>query len=525
MYSAKPSVNQLAARMTAYGVTDVVVCPGSRNAPLVNDFYELSLAHKMRVFSVTDERSAAFTAIGLYLASGQPAAVCVTSGSALLNTLPAVAEAYYRHAPLLIISADRPPEDIGQLRGQTLQQPGALQPHARTWTLAEQDAATAAKTCNEALASLWHSGGTPVHINVPLSEPLHVYASPQFDLPQPVETLLQCAPPIPDAVMQRIAEAELPAIFVGQMDFPPAELLARIAREHKAAILSEIIGCGHTAILNLFRCAVSELPHKPDLVVHLGGTAVDKRYDWIFNDGSTPVVRIEPDAAASPDTFGHHATIVHTTPEQALRQLATLPPKSFVRNLYDVVLPAFRAKHAQASHAPLMHELHELAVRCKGSVWHLGNSSAVRLFQATLADGLPHMHCNRGVNGIEGSLSVAAGNSMGTDRLVFCILGDLSFFYDSNALWNSNLRGNLRVLLLQNGGGGIFDRVRGVSESRAFPLIAARHDASAKGICESFGADYLHVVATDTNGLSTAFALLASPPDARVRPLVVECSL
>ena len=137
LYSSKPTVNALASLMLLHGIKHVVVCPGSRNAPLVHNFHQLSCTGRMSVYPVTDERSAAFVAIGLYLALRQPVGVCVTSGSALLNTLPAVAEAYYRHAPLLVVSADRPAEQIGNLRGQTLPQDGALQPYTPTWQLHE----------------------------------------------------------------------------------------------------------------------------------------------------------------------------------------------------------------------------------------------------------------------------------------------------------------------------------------------------------------------------------------------------
>lgn len=105
MYSNKPTVNILTSLLIEKGVRKVVVCPGSRNIPLVHNFTETPL---LECFPMTDERSAAFCALGLSLASGEPVAVCVTSGSAVLNTSPAVAEAFYRHVPLIVISADRP---------------------------------------------------------------------------------------------------------------------------------------------------------------------------------------------------------------------------------------------------------------------------------------------------------------------------------------------------------------------------------------------------------------------------------
>ena len=126
MFSSKENVNNLTAMLINAGIKDIVVCPGSRNAVLVHNFYEASLLWKsFRLHSITDERSASFFAIGIWLATKKPVAICVTSGSALLNTIPGVAEACYRHIPLVIISADRPPQWIGQLDGQTIIQPDA----------------------------------------------------------------------------------------------------------------------------------------------------------------------------------------------------------------------------------------------------------------------------------------------------------------------------------------------------------------------------------------------------------------
>ena len=134
MYCDTPQVNQLTALLEAHHIRHIVVCPGSRNATIAHNLNEKG-ENCFTLHPVTDERSAAFVAIGLILATQECTAVCVTSGSALINCIPAVAEAYYRHLPLLIISADRPQNWIGQLDGQTLPQSGALLPYCPTYTL------------------------------------------------------------------------------------------------------------------------------------------------------------------------------------------------------------------------------------------------------------------------------------------------------------------------------------------------------------------------------------------------------
>ena len=179
MYTDKKNILQLVALLEAHGITKVVLCPGSRNIPLV---HTLSNHPNFTCYPVTDERSAGYFAIGLALNGGKPAAVCCTSGTALLNLHPAVAEAFYQNVPLVVISADRPAAWIGQMDGQTLPQPGVFQnlvkksvnlPEIHT----EEDEWYCNRLVNEALLETKHHGKGPVHINVPISEPLFQFTS------------------------------------------------------------------------------------------------------------------------------------------------------------------------------------------------------------------------------------------------------------------------------------------------------------------------------------------------------------
>ena len=174
MYSDKKNILQLVALLKAHGVRKIVLCPGSRNAAIV---HTLANIEDFTCYSVTDERSAGVFAIGLSLQGGGPAAVCCTSGSALLNLHPAVAEAFYQQVPLIVISADRPAAWIGQMDGQTLPQPEVFRslvkksvnlPEIHT----EEDEWFCNRLINEALLETNHHGKGPVHINVPVSEPL-----------------------------------------------------------------------------------------------------------------------------------------------------------------------------------------------------------------------------------------------------------------------------------------------------------------------------------------------------------------
>ena len=177
MYSTKENVNILTALLVKEGITKAVVCPGSRNSPIVHN---LCACPDIECYPVTDERSAGFVALGMSLADNEPVVVCVTSGSALLNVAPAAAEAFYQKRPLVIISADRPPQWIDQQDGQTLQQHRALEPNVRkSVTLPEphndEERWYCNRLVNEALNALHLNGGGPVHINVPITEPLFDY--------------------------------------------------------------------------------------------------------------------------------------------------------------------------------------------------------------------------------------------------------------------------------------------------------------------------------------------------------------
>ena len=181
MYCNKANANQLTALLIAHGIRDIVVCPGSRNGVLAHNFHAAPL---LNAHPVTDERSAGFVALGLALATGKPAAVCVTSGSALLATLPAVSEAYFRHIPLIVISADRPPQWIGQMDGQTLPQQHALQPYADTYNIIEPQNETERwgnnRLINEALCRCREPEGRPVHF-----QPAHQRTALRVHHPRP----------------------------------------------------------------------------------------------------------------------------------------------------------------------------------------------------------------------------------------------------------------------------------------------------------------------------------------------------
>lgn len=527
MFSDKTNVNQLTALMLSHGIRHVVVCPGSRNGSIVHNFAEAG-TDAFSIYPVTDERSAAFVALGLSLATDAPAAVCVTSGSALLNTLPAVAEAYYRHISLLVVSADRPAQWVGQQDGQTLPQPGALQPYSATYNVPE--ARTAEEhwynNCriNEALLALRHDGGRPVHVNLPIAEPLFSFSVPSL----PAERIVRevrpcCCEPFSDDVLQLVRQARLPVLLMGQCAVSYCAETEALEAAGSLLVLPELIanvrGSWRTALLE---CGAADVC--PDVVIHVGGNLVNKRFKLQLRNSKTcHVIRVASDNDF-PDTFEHLHTVVRADLRMALRQLAaqlSLNPEVMAKKqeLEHLHCRSACFVPGRFSDIGIMAKLAGRLSDHKIGALHLANSSVVRNAVCFFDGGLYPIHCNRGVNGIEGSLSAAVGYSLADDGLSLVLIGDLSFFYDRNALWNRLLKANLRILLFNNGGGQIFRRLPGLSDTPARDVyISGAHSVTAAGDAAAFGLHYIPV-RNYAEWDAAAEVLLADRSD---RPVLVE---
>lgn len=543
MFSDHISVNLLTAALPALGVKDVVVCPGARNAPLTHNIH--LMRRHLRAHEVTDERSAAFVALGMALRTGVPVAVCVTSGSALLNTLPAVAEAYMRHIPLLVISADRPSCLIGQLEGQTLQQQGALTPYAETFHLPEKaddiDGQWHLKQlfC-QAYSALGRHGGSPVHINLPIPEPLFGFSSPcQPKVMLPKIVRKATSRPIPQDIMHLIAHGGIPLLVLGQRDFPASDTVCRIEQQGQMLVLPELIA-GEAYSWRTLLLEEEPLAEGKYVIVHAGGNQIGKKLKQDFqNRRDVRVVRIE-EGNGTPDTFRHLSAIVYGDTECALRQLADeLPENAEVRRLQSLLTQQWNKRIQDESDLSPQERAFAALARAvekdgrTGSL-HLANSTPIRMARRFFdGGGILRIVCNRGTNGIEGSISTAVGYALAEraeslmrgcqPKKTLLVTGDLSFFYDANALWNKTLGGELRILLLNNGGGGIFHSLPGLKESPALkPIVAASHKTSAEGLCHSFGVAYSCTDCTSPHLETEIRALIA---DASKSPRLLEVNI
>lgn len=525
MYTDKENINILISLLEEYGITKAVVCPGSRNAPIIHNLYE---APSVTCFAVTDERSAGFYALGMAQHLLEPVVVCVTSGTALLNTLPAVAEAYYQHLPLVVISADRPSAWIDQLDGQTLPQSGALDRFVRrTVSLPEVNNDTERWHCNrlvnEALLETNHQGGGPVHINVPISRPLFNLTIPVLPRQRVIKRLESC--PGKDsffAMADAFKKSDRPMIVIGQTKRGELNISSdalELLSDH-AAIVHECLGYP-TEIMNespvfVDQCmdkATTDDGYLPDFILYIGGTLIsNKLKNYLRKATKARTFAIDSEGKIH-DTFLNQVAVVEAKATDVLADLtahAPYPPTMFAqkwRHLMAEARKTLQRRPVTFSQSGVVREFfHVLQSRFSGQspAVQSGNSLSVRIVNDSYSG---YVYCNRGVNGIDGSLSTAAGMSVVTDENIYCVIGDLSFFYDSNALWNRNLHGNLRVLLLNNGGGAIFNGLPGLSESPAKnEFIKGEHHTFAEGLCQTHGVDY--IPAHDLSEIENAFSRL-----------------
>jgi len=533
MYSDKRSILQLAALLKAHKIRKIVLCPGSRNAAIV---HTLANIEDFTCYSVTDERSAGFFAIGLSLQGGGPAAICCTSGSALLNLHPAVSEAFYQQIPLIIISADRPAAWIGQMDGQTLPQPNVFGnlvkmsvnlPEVNT----DEDEWYCNRLINEAILETNHHGKGPVHINVPLSEPIYRFTAKTLPEARVITRYqgLNVYDRDYKELINKLNQANKRMIIVGQMN-----LIYQFDKKYVKPLcknfvwLTEHLGnqtAPGLAIKN-FDVAVSAMDEvrqeqmTPELLITFGGHIVSKQMKkYLRNHPPKEHWHITPDGKVA-DLFGCLTTIIEMDPFEFLEKIAFLlegNPTNYplMWENWCKTIPEPSLPYSQISVTGDL--IKALPAPCS---LHLANSSTVRYAQLfTLAKGV-EVCCNRGVNGIEGSLSSAIGYASASTQTNFILIGDLSFFIDMNALWMSHLRNNVRILLFNNEGGEIFHTLPGMDKTdKSRPFITAEHQTSAKGWAEERGFQYIKV--RDDEEWQDALKVFASPEE-QERPMLLE---
>lgn len=524
MTSDKLSASMTVEALVAYGVEHVVVSPGSRDIPLI---VALEGEDRLRKHVIVDERCAAFAALGMSLASGaqrsdgklNPVALVCTSGTAVLNYAPAVAEAYYRGVPLIVLSADRPSEWIDQDDSQTIRQTGVLSNIVKQNYYMAADGGNAAewlyrRTLNDALSLAAAGKPGPVHINIAFDEPLGLMVDESYARFKKIEHVArQVAVGMED--MAEAARYNKIMIVAGFM--PPNQALNRelnrlaalgVAVLYEAQSNLEISDGVFNIDPTLAYVQRDGQAVKPQLVITIGGSLLSRHLKTMLRGCDGLQHWHVGFSDTSIDCFKHLTRRFECEPLQAITALAdVLESQEFPSGLLEYgrcwsLNSYYAALHTEAfaDDAPwcdlkaMSSVFGELFAEQLGSL-HLSNGTAVRYAQMFTLLERVNIECNRGVSGIDGSTSTAMGYAAVSPGRHVLITGDMSFVYDLGALNMCASLDDFTIILLDNGGGGIFRYITSTSNlgedilNRYFDLSVP---FNVKQLTESFGAGYFY---------------------------------
>lgn len=509
-YSSKRSIQILAHLLQQYGIADVVISPGSRNAPLAIHFSEID---SFNCYSIVDERSAAFVAMGMAKSEKKPVAVTCTSGSAVVNYYPAITEAFYQNIPLLVLTADRPTDFVDIFDGQTIRQKDVFHQHSYGDFQLLEDSKENAEDINfdtikKAIELCFEKQG-PVHINIPLEEPLYELVSELPTFPTIEKTIKHKDYEIPSNLIADWHTSQRIMILVGTRDYSPEleNQLTQLVKNHSVVVLSEAnSNLYHEKFFRhidryIFNFTEEDFKtYAPDLLITVGQNVVSKKVKQ-FLRSARPKQHWHLDEIWQPDTYFSLTEKIEVKPEvffSKLLKFINLEPRPYF-NLWDVLRDKKDARHQQFLNTV---EFSDFYFFNKASQTvpenyniHFANSSAIRYAQ--LFDfGKRKIYCNRGTSGIDGSTSTAMGFAIKNQNPTLLITGDLSFFYDINGLWNQYIPPFVRIMIFNNGEGNIFKIIPGPGNANPNTLdefIATKHRKNAEHLAKHFGFSYIKV--------------------------------
>ena len=511
--SNKIGVQLIVEECVAHGMKHVVCSPGSRNAPFVIAFDEHP---EINCYVVHDERSAAFFAMGMAQQLNEPVGIVCTSGSASLNYYPAIAEAFYQCIPLVVITADRPIEWVNQGDGQTIVQNEVFKNHIRySCQFSEKINSEDEKWyLQREIAIAFSEGNTvwkgPIHFNVALNEPLYGTSEIEVSKTRKIEIIRGFFQFNSAQAIELTNALNVPKIMIicGQLN-PDKVLLEQLklfAEDTSVVVLVE--NTSNLVDMRFIHCidrtlnSISEEELKdfaPDLLITIGGAVVSKKIKaYLRKYSPTEHWKVGYEFPYM-DTYQCLTKSFQTDATSFFREINTLNNDKNTSNygsnwkqrdfiIQDKMADFFsrvdfsdlKAFETILDYLPEMSHL------------HMANSSVVRYCQ--LFDPIKSIQywSNRGTSGIDGSSSTACGASViKKDDLHLLITGDVSFLYDINAFWNHYLQPNLRIVLINNGGGGIFKIIPGPASSNQLEkYFEAKHTMDAENISKAFKLEY-----------------------------------
>ncbi|MCU7614624.1 2-succinyl-5-enolpyruvyl-6-hydroxy-3-cyclohexene-1-carboxylic-acid synthase [Chryseobacterium sp. GMJ5] len=509
-YSSKRSIQVLAHLFQQYGIFDVVISPGSRNAPLAIHFSEID---DFNCYSIVDERSAAFVGLGMAISEKKPVAITCTSGSAAANYYPAVTEAFYQNVPLLILTADRPTEYVDLFDGQTIRQKNIFHQHSYGDFELLEDSKDNSEDINadiikKAIELCFEKQG-PVHINIPLEEPLYELVSELPPFPQVEKTIRKKEYELPSDLIADWNTSQRIMLLVGTRDYSPEleNQLTQLVKNHSVVVLHEANSNIHHdkffSHIDRYITGFSDEDYKmyaPDLLITVGQNVVSKRVKQFLRNAH-PKQHWHLDEVWQPDTYFALTRKIEVKPElffSKLLRVIGLEPKPYY-NLWDVLRDKKDKKHVEFVNTTEFSDFYFFN-KASQSIpenynIHFSNSSAIRYAQL-FNFGKNKSYCNRGTSGIDGATSTAMGFAMKNANPTLLITGDLSFFYDINGLWNQYIPPFTRIIIFNNGEGNIFKIIPGPGNANPNTLdefIATKHHKNAEFMAKHFGFTYAKV--------------------------------
>lgn len=506
----KTSCNIIVELLLRHGVKHIVLSPGSRNAPLI---VAAARCEALKKTVVVDERSAAFIALGIASVSNEMVALVCTSGTALLNYAPAVAEAYYRHIPLIVISADRPVEWIDQDDSQTLRQYEALANYVkRSYNIpADCDTDTARwyvnRVVNDALLTANSGCKAPVHINVQLDEPLNRIAEYSGTDIRSIGMLAydnRISQDVLTHLSEKINNAGKVLVIAGFHN-PDKRLegaLDSISGLPNVAVMCEsianmrgnrMINCIDRTLSVMKDCERDEMC--PDIVITFGGALVSrhiKAYMRKYRPKEHWHVAVSD---ATIDCFQSLTMRIEVEPvdffEQILPLLSASSGSCYSRRWMDFSERALISHDSYVASAQWSDlKAFSIIFASIPGDWNLqfSNGTAIRYAQLFDNYGCKRNDCNRGVSGIDGCTSTAIGASLGYDGTTLLVTGDMSAQYDVGALACDAISPRFKMIVMCNGGGGIF---RFINSTSSLPELeryfAVKPNLPLRNLAEGYG--------------------------------------
>lgn len=538
-YPSIPSAQTLVFHCKAKGIKHIVISPGSRNAPLVLGFSEDPF---FECFSIVDERCAAFFALGIAQQQRNPVAVVCTSGSAVLNYYPAIAEAFYSHIPLLIISADRPPYKVDIGDGQTIRQDNVFNRHIGYSANLKQDVVHATEkiqvyapellekeSIEKTQVAIQYYNDTevnhaihtaineqiPVHINIPFEEPLYSYVNNATVFPKVMSVSVD--EKISDDNLDHFAsiwsssKKKMVLIGVSHPERIDLQVLDMLTKDSSVIVFTETTSnVHHPSFFPSIDSIIAPIEKsddrkalfeklRPEILLTLGGQIVSKKIKAFLRQYK-PKEHWHVGERKADDTF--FALTKHFKWKENIFLSAFLklvnPINSDYYGYWNSIKLKYESKRITYLKSIPFSDMLVFSILGNGIPknyqLHLANSSTVRYSQLFALDPSIKVFCNRGTSGIDGSTSTAIGNALYSKNATLLVSGDLSFFYDSNGLWNNYMRPDFRIIVINNGGGGIFRILPGKENSTNFETyFETAHNLKASQLCEMHKIGYMSV--------------------------------